>query len=220
MEKGFNDDELADIMNEIESLEKEFTEEVDSKTDNLGDDMNNVEKEEFLSDTEEMSAELDEVAESSDGPFQDDDSFAEDSFEEDDFEEDIFEDEVLDSKPILDEDTPIFEAPKAVLDQQELGTLRRVTQLPINHVVPEPTNDSKIDHTKNGSALTGYGGDKSAQTSMSFNVQGNMHLHLSFNISGKVVDLSVNDNGLELELDGGMKFSIPLDVSQKGKKAA
>ena len=24
MEKGFNDDELADIMNEIESLEKEF----------------------------------------------------------------------------------------------------------------------------------------------------------------------------------------------------
>ena len=28
MEKGFNDDELADIMNEIESLEKEFTDDV------------------------------------------------------------------------------------------------------------------------------------------------------------------------------------------------
>ncbi len=31
MEKGFNDDELADIMNEIESLEKEFSTETQEK---------------------------------------------------------------------------------------------------------------------------------------------------------------------------------------------
>ena len=29
MDKGFNDDELEDIMNEIESLEKEFTQGTD-----------------------------------------------------------------------------------------------------------------------------------------------------------------------------------------------
>lgn len=244
MEKGFNDDELADIMNEIESLEKEFTEEVDSKSNNSDNDKFEAAAEdsdaydaeqETLSETDEMAAELEAMAESddsfdeadSDDDADDDmeslaeDAFEEDSFEEDSFQEDSFEEDVLDAKPVLDEQAPILEAPKAAVTKQEVETLHKVANLPIDQALPEVSPMAKIHHVEESFKAKGpeHTG-KSAKTSMSFNVQGDMCLNLSFNISGKIVELSVNDNGLELELDGGMKFSVPLDVSQKGKKAA
>jgi hypothetical protein len=55
---------------------------------------------------------------------------------------------------------------------------------------------------------------------MNFHVEGDMKLDLSFNISGKVVHLNINEHGFELELEGGMKFSIPLDEAHSHKKAA
>ena len=55
---------------------------------------------------------------------------------------------------------------------------------------------------------------------MNFNVEGDMKLSLAFNISGKVVNLKVNDQGLQIDLEGGMKFSIPLENADQSKKAA
>ena len=54
---------------------------------------------------------------------------------------------------------------------------------------------------------------------MSFNVEGEMKLDLNFCIGGQDVSLHVSDDGFEIELAGGAKFSLPLTGSQ-GKKVA
>lgn len=55
--------------------------------------------------------------------------------------------------------------------------------------------------------------------SMSFKVQGDLNLELKFEIGGKVVSLDVSEKGLQIEMDGGMTFSIPLDKTNKKKSA-
>ena len=55
---------------------------------------------------------------------------------------------------------------------------------------------------------------------MSFKVEGDMKLDLAFNISGSEVQLSVNEHGLEIGLEGGAKFSVPLSKNHHHKKAA
>ena len=69
MDKGFNDDELADIMNEIESLEQEFTHEVEAKkepvqaqTEPSVQDMDNVE--DHPNDVEESDQNVETVVHS------------------------------------------------------------------------------------------------------------------------------------------------------------
>lgn len=57
-----------------------------------------------------------------------------------------------------------------------------------------------------------------ASTSMSFKVQGNLTLELQFDIGGKVVSLEVTESGLSIEMEGGMKFSVP--VTEKTHKKA
>jgi predicted nucleic acid-binding Zn-ribbon protein len=58
-----------------------------------------------------------------------------------------------------------------------------------------------------------------SSTSMSFKVQGNLTLELQFDIGGKVVALEVNEAGLTIEMDGGMKFSVPMADTASHKKA-
>ncbi len=55
-------------------------------------------------------------------------------------------------------------------------------------------------------------------TSMTFKVQGNLALELKFDIGGKVVSLGVTEGGLTIELEGGVKFSVPVPVSESYKK--
>lgn len=59
-----------------------------------------------------------------------------------------------------------------------------------------------------------------AATTMSFKVQGNLALEMKFDIGGKVVSLEVTQSGLTIELEGGMKFSVPVSGSEEYKKAA
>lgn len=54
---------------------------------------------------------------------------------------------------------------------------------------------------------------------MQFKVEGDLNLDLKFEISGKVVNLSVSEKGLQLEMDGGMTFSIPLEKTNAKKSA-
>lgn len=58
-----------------------------------------------------------------------------------------------------------------------------------------------------------------ATTSMSFKVQGDLKLDLQFNIGGKVVMLEVTESGLSIEMEGGVKFSVPVTESTSLKKA-
>lgn len=138
MEKGFNDDELADIMSEIENLEKEF------------------------------SAPEDEL---------------QDQFEE----EEVFEE--------------LSEMPQA----EAIG----------EDVEPHDDQVHRLEPKTHREESKSFHGAKS---SMSFNVEGDMKLDLSFNISGKTVHLNISEHCFELEFGEGMKFSIPVD--QPHKKAA
>ena len=59
----------------------------------------------------------------------------------------------------------------------------------------------------------------SPSTAMSFKVQGNLTLELNFEIGGKTVALEVTEAGLNIELEGGMKFTVPVSDSSSLKKA-
>lgn len=182
MEKGFNDDELADIMNEIESLEKEFSDEVQ-----------NVAADPVMEAEEEVVAEP-----------QREEVVAEPQHEE------------VVAGPQHEE---VVAGPQHVTEQ-EVETVAQVTELPVDEVVEkhEPQDDENVHHFKkaaNKVAPASFG-----HSSMSFNVEGNMKLDLAFNISGKNVSLNITEEGFELTLDNGMKFSIPLDHEDSNKKAA
>jgi hypothetical protein len=58
-----------------------------------------------------------------------------------------------------------------------------------------------------------------ASTSMSFKVQGNLTLELQFDIGGKVVSLEVTETGLSIEMEGGVKFTVPVNEKSSFKKA-
>lgn len=55
---------------------------------------------------------------------------------------------------------------------------------------------------------------KTATTSMSFKVSGDLNLDLQFEIDGKVICLEVAESGLRIQMEGGVTFSVPV------KKAA
>lgn len=59
----------------------------------------------------------------------------------------------------------------------------------------------------------------SSQTSMSFNIQGSLTLDLQFNISGKTVSLEVTESGLAIEMEGGIRFTVPVGEKSPFKKA-
>lgn len=46
--------------------------------------------------------------------------------------------------------------------------------------------------------------------SMSFKIQGDFAVHLNFDFNGKVVSLDVSESGLVVEMDGGVKFEVPV----------
>jgi hypothetical protein len=58
-----------------------------------------------------------------------------------------------------------------------------------------------------------------AMTAMSFKVQGDLKLDLQFSIGGKVVMLEVTEAGLSIEMEGGVKFTVPVTESTSLKKA-
>lgn len=125
MEKGFNDEELADIMSEIENLEREFAE-----------------------PAPEENAVLQELA----------------------------------HKPVAE------------------------TVLKTNH------EESKVLPMKQAPSH--------APATMSFKVEGQMSVELSFDVNGQSVSLSVSEEGLSITTDSGAKFSLPMTKHEAAKKAA
>lgn len=122
MDKGFNEDELADIMNEIESLEKEFS------------------------------------------------------------------------------------------NDRETEVIEKLVDAPVSEITP--VEDKNVHHIAKKVENTAK-----HENSMNFSVHGDMKLNLNFDIAGKVVALHIDEDGFEIEVDGGMKFSIPTSA-QSVKKSA
>ena len=162
MDKGFNDDELADIMSEIENLEKEFTQEIG----------------------EQPKAEVKEAPQHQEQPAQ---------------EHKVEQTEIVEQVAQM----PVEDVEKVVTSKAHDDENVHHIQKPEVHT-HEPVNS--VSHSL-------------PESSLNFSVQGDMKLNLFFNIGGKSVELKINESGFDIQLDGGMKFSIPIDPSEF-KKAA
>ena len=223
MEKGFNDDELADIMNEIESLEKEFAQDsseiVDSPVEQSETEPTMVKNELSTASDSELNA--------LDG--EEDDGFAEMAGLEDPADNQlevapVMEEEVA---PVMEEEVvPVTEEEIAPVMEEEAGpivalheeesneVLGELSKLPENKVIPVSESQGEVHSMESSNTKTGH------ETAMEFSVQGEMKLNLTFHVNGKKVELAIDENDFNIELDGGMKFSIPLDSGKEGKKAA
>lgn len=80
-----------------------------------------------------------------------------------------------------------------------------------------PKSQAKIIQFENKTSSTQK---VSKGTSMNFKVQGELNLDLEFDIGGKVVSLSVSEEGLTIQMDGGMTFTVPLAEKASLKKSA
>lgn len=189
MEKGFNDDELADIMNEIESLEKEFSADMQEKTEQ--DQTETIESKDEKSDFEE-EFKMEKEAPS-----------AHDHTESEITDEEVHE--VLGelSKMDAEEVTPTSIKHEDKTFHSEESNVRHLTEAKTHH----EDHDHKESH-------------QGAHTSMSFHVEGDMKFDLSFHIGGQFVGLTVTEEGLEIGLEGGAKFTVPVKEVSAVKKAS
>ena len=55
---------------------------------------------------------------------------------------------------------------------------------------------------------------------MSFKVQGDLTLELAFDVGGKTISLEVTEAGLSIEMEGGVKFTVPVSEASGIKKVA
>ena len=193
MEKGFNDDELADIMNEIESLEQDFAEET-AEVQVVAEPQQEDQNEEIVA--KEQHKEEQEQPEEPQEP-----EMQEQSEPEQDWEESKVE--------------PI----QAEVDEEMNEVLDELSQMPVEDVTPQHTKqDDNVHHIKEERPVSG--GSKS-QTAMSFHVEGDMKLELSFHIGDQFIGVNITEEGLVVGLDGGAKFTIPVNTeSHSNKKAA
>lgn len=137
MEKGFNDQELADIMSVIENLERELTDEGPSS----------------------------EVSEA-----------------------------------------PVAEEKSATPVMHQLAHKSPVESVPAtNYHHPEKVTPLKKD--------------SHAPAALSFKVEGQMTMHLTFEVNGQCISLAVTEHGVAIETESGAKFTLPLQ-HEAHKKAA
>lgn len=170
MDQGFNDDELADIMNEIESLEQEF-------------------QEETAPEAQVQAEPAPEEAKVEQQP------------------------EVVAEKV----EEPQNEAVQEPEPQTEVvEKLAQKSDEEIQQVQSQQHDDHNVHAIKQD-----VSSHKSSwqETSMNFSVEGDMKMNLFFNIAGKSVALHIHEGSFEIELEGGMKFSVPVS-DQEHKKAA
>ncbi|MCO4754707.1 MAG: hypothetical protein KC478_09490 [Bacteriovoracaceae bacterium] len=201
MEKGFNDDELADIMNEIESLEKEFAH--DDK----------VEKTETV-ETQAVNDEHVEEPKAHETPV----DFEDDSVETIHASHD--EVETVKETPVAKEIETVTEDDFSVEEDMN-EVLGELSEMPVEDIVPTQSKHSEEDNIHHLKERTPVSNNNSkANTAMSFHVEGDMKFELSFHIAGKFVGLTVTEEGLEIGLDGGAKFTVPVEHSFAEKKAS
>lgn len=216
MEKGFNDDELADIMSEIENLEQEFAEgsaevapveAVQESSEDVSKEVS-AEMDAAAVELEQLEAELADI------------EIAE---PQEELVAEVVEEPVAEITEEVFTEGPVAEAVELDIEMKEV--VNELASMPVEDITGDEveSHDDNVHHMhkvptqgpETSTPKTGHG-----HSSMSFNVEGDMKLDLSFNISGKNVSLNISEEGFELELEGGVKFSIPLNEVDASKKAA
>ena len=111
----------------------------------------------------------------------------------------------------LEDDFAVPEEKSASAVMEELANLDEQVSIPVS-----TSNIVSLDSKRSAPKAAA---SSDATTSMSFKVQGDLKLDLQFSIGGKVVMLEVTEAGLSIEMEGGVKFSVPVTESTSLKKA-
>ncbi|WP_127714691.1 hypothetical protein [Halobacteriovorax sp. HLS] len=208
IEQSFNDTELEDIMNEIESLEKEFVDEGDKSPEDLA-----------LSEapTSSLQNEIDKEVESIAGEMTTAAS------------EEVSEVEAMQEEVVAQE---VNEAPQAEVEQPEVTeSLEVVSETVETESIDEVSNVVSLPVSENKVASSGANMDFSATGSMDLNLNfkiGSETATLKVDgDSGLVVEMGgveikiTESNGCTVTMEGGVNFNIPLTTSsQESKKKA
>lgn len=118
-----------------------------------------------------------------------------------------------------------FNSPEEKLEtsslMEELAHMEEEEAIPTPTANPEPSTVLPMAAHKAAptTASVPAANSSTAATSMSFKVSGDINLALQFDIGGKTVCLNVTEAGLNIEMDGGMSFKVPLSHGAH-KKAA
>lgn len=195
-DQSFNDAELQDIMNEIESLEREFVEEESDTTTQVEAQAPESETttEEVVSEetVETQSVETGIVDDSSDTTTSEQTSDSPDSEDED-------------AESLVNEVAEEYEGNVVSMSEHRAPSSEEVTTA-------------------------------STPGQMQFSGMGNMNFNLNFPVGeaqaevqvkdGKLlvslegVELTLSEDGCEVSMEGGVKFSVPVSSKSAGKKAA
>ena len=199
VDQNFNDAELQDIMNEIESLEKEFIEQEASEEPAAQTETDIVQA--STSEESEMTSSDSVEATTEESP---EASFDESESEETSMDRDTeFSDEDFDESPAMEEGTVEAEADNVVSMESRRSTTHTA-----------PTGEM---------SFSGHG-----QMDFNMNFQlGSQEASLSVQdgklvVSVAGVELALSEEGCDVEMAGGVRFSVPLDGQSKSssKKAA
>lgn len=220
LDQGFNDTELADIMSEIENLEKEFVDETPTaKVEELKMDVSEVSTKKT-----DLQAEIDnemenllqgnhveEVVIQTPAPVKAEETKlnpleeAIEAIEHEKAEEDVFLTAATTTAEVevVNEVTPIIEEP-VVTPVAEEKVMDNVVALKNTKVETQEVKTAPVN-----------------QTQLDFSVAGQMNLKLNFTVGGQTIGLHVSEaDGLVIEMMGGARFILPMGEIAAKKKAA
>ena len=176
LDQSFNDSELSDIMNEIESLEKEFVDDIDVDSD--PDSLKiNESKDNNLQNS--VDADIESVLKSASGP--------------------AVVEAVVISEPVV---TPVEEV-KSIAEPKT--------------PVIESANTSNVvslqDFKKASEEPATVPASLPVGQEMNFTLNGQFSLKFNFTIGEETMSFTIApDTGLMLEMNGGLKISLPLST--------
>ncbi len=221
LDQGFNDTELADIMSEIENLEKEFVDETPTaKVEELQIDVSEVSTKKT-----DLQAEIDNEMES--------------LLQGTHTVEEIVTPTIASVKTEETKLNPLEEAIEAIEHEKakedvfltaatttaEVEEVKEVTTIIEEPIVTPVAEEKVMDNVvalKNTKVETQE--VKTApvnQTQLDFSVAGQMNLKLNFTVGGQTIGLHVSEtDGLVIEMMGGARFILPMGEIAAKKKAA
>jgi len=227
LDQGFNDDELADIMSEIENLEKEFGEDVANEA-SQGQKLK-VEKEEVESKKTDLQAEIDNEVESLMSKESPPVAEVVTKKEEKIISANALDDAIDAIQDEMDIKESIVEEIKNEVVSNTVPEEKMDNVVPIKNIrneIPEkkPVTITPINNMQNqnqNQTNTQTNNQTNTQTQLDFCVAGQMNLKLNFTVAGQTISLYVNDNdGMVIEMMGGARFTIPMGDTASKKKAA
>jgi hypothetical protein len=119
----------------------------------------------------------------------------------------------------LEEDyseTPEAQATNQPIEEANSEVMEELAEMDEEKSIPVAQAESVLPMTPKLTATS----KAAPSSSMMFKVQGQMNVELQFEIGGKTVMLDVTEEGLTIQMDGGITFTVPVGEAKTIKKVA